>query len=159
MKLVVNSLGIEENFESWWYQILAEKGFSPLTHPTTKGIHADMFVAMCHDTPALSTVKMWASDFKRWQGSLGEDAQTGGPATATSEDNIDIVHYKVVDDMWITTAQIANPISICREKVENILNPGLGVMKVSTWGCHVFWHLCQVDFITRKSDIFGCRPN
>ncbi|XP_014782743.1 uncharacterized protein LOC106878136 [Octopus bimaculoides] len=57
---------------------------------------------------------------------------TQGPATATTQENIDLVHHMVIDDRHLNVNQITNAVSIFCERVENILHNKLGMSKVST---------------------------
>ena len=52
------------------------------------------------------------------------------PASATTQENINRVHYMVMDDRRLTVNQIANAVAISRERVEN---QELGMSKVSAW--------------------------
>lgn len=44
-----------------------------------------------------------------------------------------IVHHIMMDDSEMSLSQIANAISICRKRVDNILHNELSIMKVFTW--------------------------
>ena len=94
---------------------------------TTKDIHADMVATLGDDAPALSTVKKWAAEFKK-QGrtSLEDDPRSGRPSSATTQENIDLVHQMVIDDRRLTVNEIAEAVAISRERVENILHKELG---------------------------------
>uniref|UniRef100_A0A3Q0SYF5 Tc1-like transposase DDE domain-containing protein n=1 Tax=Amphilophus citrinellus TaxID=61819 RepID=A0A3Q0SYF5_AMPCI len=58
------------------------------------------------DAPALSTMQRWAAQFKRGRMSVENDPRSGRPATATTQENIDLV----MDDRHLTVNQIANAV-------------------------------------------------
>ena len=86
-----------------------------------------MVATLGNDAPALSTVKKWAAEFKRGSESLEDDPTSGRPASATIQENIDRVHYMVIDDRRLTVNQIADAVAISRERVENIPHQELGM--------------------------------
>ena len=60
---------------------------------TTKEIHIDMVSTLWDDTPALSTVKKWAAEFKRGRESLEDDPRSGSPSIATTQETLGDSHY------------------------------------------------------------------
>ena len=114
---------------------------------TTKEIDADIVSTLGDDAPALSTVKKWAVEFKRWRESLEDGPRSGRPSTATTQENIDCIHQMVINDRRLTISHLANVISISRERVENILHNKLGMSKVlARW---VPWLLTPDQKLTR----------
>ncbi|XP_030765734.1 protein GVQW3-like [Sitophilus oryzae] len=83
--------------------------------------------------PSFSTVKFCAAEFKRGRKSLGDDERSGRPKTATTDDNIAKVHHMVLDDRRgrIKVREIAEVMSISKERVCHILNQDLGMRKLS----------------------------
>ena len=106
------------------YQKFAEKRICP------EEVHAEMVATLRDDAPALSTVKKWATEFKRDRKSFEDDSRSGRPSTATIQENIDRIHQMVMDDKRLTFNHRANAMSISHERVENILHKKLGVSKV-----------------------------
>ncbi|XP_076065286.1 protein GVQW3-like [Oratosquilla oratoria] len=80
---------------------------------------------------ALSTVQKWAAEFKRGRENLEDDLRGGRPATATTQENNDRIHHIVMDERRLTVNQMANTVSISRERIENILHKELEMSKVS----------------------------
>lgn len=58
-----------------------------------------MVSTLWNDAPALSTVHKWAAEFRR-EGSLDDNPGYECSATATTEENIDCIHY--MDDRQLT---------------------------------------------------------
>lgn len=52
-----------------------------------------MVATLGDDTPVLSTVQIWAVEFRR-----GRERLEGVPSTADTEGNIDCVHHMDMDD-------------------------------------------------------------
>lgn len=71
---------------------LQKKGLGP------KAIPVEMVITLRDDVPALSTVLKWATEFRRGREGLKDDPNFGCLVTATTEENIDHVHYMVIDD-------------------------------------------------------------
>lgn len=80
-----------------------------------KDIHSDMVATLEDDAPALSLVQNWTAEFRRGRKSLEDDSRFGYPATAITEENIDHVHYMVMDDKHMAINQIDNALSISCE--------------------------------------------
>ena len=80
-----------------------------------------MVATLGDDAPALSTVKKWAAEFKWGRESLEDDQRSGRPCTATTQESINRIHQMVMDDKSLTANHIANVMSICSKRVENIL--------------------------------------
>uniref|UniRef100_A0A3Q0RHJ7 Mos1 transposase HTH domain-containing protein n=1 Tax=Amphilophus citrinellus TaxID=61819 RepID=A0A3Q0RHJ7_AMPCI len=98
---------------------------------TLEDIHADMVATLGGDAPTLSTVQKWAAEFKRGRERLEDDPRFKHPATATIQENTDLVHHMVMDDRRLTVNQIANAVGISQERVGNILHNKTGMSKVS----------------------------
>ncbi|XP_014781847.1 uncharacterized protein LOC106877455 [Octopus bimaculoides] len=90
-----------------------------------------MVVTLGDDASGLSAVQKCTNECRRRTEILEDDITFGGPATATSEENIDCVHEMEMDDQRLTINQITNAISISRKSVENILYNNICIMKVS----------------------------
>ena len=105
---------------------LQKKGLAP------KYIYPDVVATLGNDARALLTVKKWAAEFKRGRESLEDDLSFGRPASRTSQEKIDRVHYMVMHDRRLTVNQIADAVAIFCERVENVLHEELGMSKVST---------------------------
>ena len=57
--------------------------------------------------PSFTNVKFWVAEFKRGRKSLGDNARSGRPETATIDENIAKVHQMVLDDRRIKVREIA----------------------------------------------------
>lgn len=98
---------------------------------TPKEIFEDMAKTLGEDAPSYSTVKRWAADFRRGRENLEDDARSGRPATATTEEMIDDVHDIIFADRRISERRIAVELEISQERVHNIIHQELGMSKVS----------------------------
>ena len=63
---------------------LCKKGMTP------KEIHDDLMKTLGNESPSYSTVKTWASEFKRGRESIEDDARSGHPKDATTDENVEI---------------------------------------------------------------------
>lgn len=81
--------------------------------------------------PSFTTVKFWAAEFKRGRTSLGDDERLGRPQTATTDDNIAQVHQMVLENRRIKVTEIAEAMSISKERVCHILIEHLGMRKLT----------------------------
>lgn len=70
-----------------------------------------------------------AVEFRKGRDSLENDPRSGYTAVAITEENIDHVHYILMDDRRLTTNQIAKAIKMCQESVENIQHNELDMTK------------------------------
>ena len=86
-----------------------------LSHISYEDIHTDMVATFMtgEDVPALSTVQKWAAAFKRGRERLEDDPRSRRPATATTQENIDRLQHRVMDDRRVY--QMANAVGISRE--------------------------------------------
>ena len=57
--------------------------------------------------PSFTTVTFWTDEFKRGRKSLGDGERSGGPKTATTDENIAKVHQMELDDCRIKVREIA----------------------------------------------------
>ena len=96
----------------WCYHIFAEKRISP------KEFHI-----LEDDAP---TVKKWAAEFKR-VGETLKMTQDWDVLPRPPLKKTDRIHHMVMNDRRLTVNQIANVMSITRERVENILHKKLGM--------------------------------
>ena len=90
-----------------------------------------MVSSLGDDASALSTVKKWATKFKRGRESLEDDPRSGRPSTATTQENIDRIHQMLINDRRLSISHLVNVISISHERVKNILHIEFGMSKVS----------------------------
>lgn len=81
--------------------------------------------------PSFTTVKFWAAEFKRGRTSLGDDERSGRPKTATMDDNIAEIHQIVLDNRRVKVREIAEAMSMSKERVCYVLNEDLGMRKLS----------------------------
>jgi DNA-binding Xre family transcriptional regulator len=88
-------------------------------------VHGDSF-------PSFSTIKKWASKFKRGCTSLEDDPREGRPKSATTPEIIEQVHDMVLDDRRMKVREIAETIGISKERVRYILHEELDVKRLCT---------------------------
>ena len=79
---------------------------------------------------SFSTIKKWAADFKRGRTILEVDLREGRPKSATTPEIIEQVHDKILDDRRIKLREIAETISISKERVGYILHEELDMEKL-----------------------------
>lgn len=65
---------------------------------TTKYIYVDTVATLGDGASASSTVQMQAVEFRRGRESFENDLRYGRLATYITKENIDFVHYMVMDD-------------------------------------------------------------
>ena len=100
------------------------KGLAP------KKIHAEMVATLGDDSPALSTVKKWAVEFRRAWESFEDDLSSGCSFPVTTQKNTGCIHDMVMDDRCLAVSHIANVLGISHERVENIFCEEPGLSKV-----------------------------
>ena len=81
--------------------------------------------------PSSSTVKKWASEFKRGHTSLKDDPRERRPKTATTLETIEKVHNIVLDNRQIKLCEIVEALGISEERVKNILHKELRMHKLA----------------------------
>lgn len=99
------------------FQVTTEKGVSSQGHGCCLG----------DDNPFLSTTQKWTAEFKSGKESLEEGTSSGGSSTASTEENIDRVHYTVMGDRQLTIYGIVNAINISHDRFETSLHNGHGM--------------------------------
>ena len=104
---------------------LCKKGMTP------KEIHKDFMKTLENESPSYSTVKKWDAEFKRGKESIENDAKSGRPKDATTDENVEIVHNLVVCDRRRDLRSIASEGGIRFGAVQTILTDILGMSKVS----------------------------
>ncbi|GFW46156.1 histone-lysine N-methyltransferase SETMAR [Trichonephila clavipes] len=77
-------------------------------------------------TPSFTTVKFWATEFKRCRKSLEDDELSRRPSTATTDENIAKFHQMVLDDCRIKVREISEVMNMSKVRVCHILNQYLG---------------------------------
>ena len=87
-----------------------------------KEIHADTVATLGYDSPALSTVKKWAAEFKMDRESLEDDLRSG--RVPTLEKTL-TAFIKQWDDRCLIVNLIANIMSISHEQVEKFFSRNL----------------------------------
>ncbi|GFV01620.1 histone-lysine N-methyltransferase SETMAR [Trichonephila clavipes] len=87
---------------------------------------------LCMGTaPSFTTVKFWASEFRRSRKSLGDDERSSRPNTATTDETIAKVHQMKLDDRRLKVKEIAEVMSMSKERVCHILCQYLGMRTFS----------------------------
>ena len=67
--------------------------------------------------PGKSTVEKWFAKFKRGEMSTEDDARSGRPKEAVTDENIKKVHKIILDDRKLKLIQIAEALKISKERV------------------------------------------
>jgi len=81
-------------------------------------------------SPSFSTIKKWASEFKRGLTSLEDDPCEGHPKSATTPEIIEQFHDMILDDRQMKVHEIAETIGILKECVGYILHEELDMKKL-----------------------------
>ena len=76
-------------------------------------------------------MKKWAAEFKRMRESIEDDARSGRPKNATTDENVEIFHNLVICDRRRDLRSIASEVGISFGAVQTIPTDILGMSKVS----------------------------
>ena len=98
---------------------------------TPKEIYEDFMKTLGNESLSYSTVKKWAAEFKRGRESIEDDARSGRPKDATTDENVETVHNLVMCDRRRDLRCIASEVGISFWAVQTILTDILGMSKVS----------------------------
>ena len=85
---------------------LCEKGTTP------KEILEDFMITLENESSSYSTVKKRAAEFKRGRESIEDDARSGHPKDATTDENVKIVHNLVMCDRRRDLRSMASEVGI-----------------------------------------------
>jgi hypothetical protein len=114
------------------YKILCKRRFN------TKGNSFKVYKSLWELFSLFSTIKKWATKFKRGCTSLEDDPREGPPKSATTPEIIEQVHDTVLDDRRMKMREIAETIGILKEHVRYILHEELDMRKHCTrWVPHL----------------------
>ena len=83
------------------------------------------------ESPSFSTVKKWATEFKRGRESVEDDGRSGHPKDATTDGNVKVMHTLVMCDRKGDLRSIASEVGERFGAVQSILTDILGMSKVS----------------------------
>ena len=84
--------------------------------------------------PAKSTVEKWFAKFKRGEMSTEDDARSGRPKEAVTDENIKKVHKIIFDNRKVKLIEIAETLKISKERVGHIVDEYLNMRKLcSKW--------------------------
>ena len=98
---------------------------------TPTEIHEDFMKSLGNESPSYSTVKKWTAKFKRGRESMEDDARSGRPEDATTDENVEIVHSLDMCDRRRDLRSIASKVAISFGAVQTILTDIFGMSKVS----------------------------
>lgn len=94
-------------------------------------------VAFGDDAPSRTTVFEWFAEFRRGRRSLEDEARTGRPVEATTNENIAAVRAMVEEDARLTVVQLEVAIGISSGSIRTILHEKLGLHKIcARWVPH-----------------------
>ena len=84
--------------------------------------------------PEKSTVEKWFTKFKRGEMSTEDDARSGRPKEAVTDENIKKVHKIIFDNRKMKLIEIAETLKISKERVGHIVHEYLDMRKLcSKW--------------------------
>ena len=85
----------------------------------------------CSDSrPEKSTVEKWFAKFKRGEMSTDDDARSGRPKEAVTDENIKKVHKIILHDRKVKLFEISETLKISKECVGHTLNEYFGMRKL-----------------------------
>ncbi|XP_066302907.1 histone-lysine N-methyltransferase SETMAR-like [Branchiostoma lanceolatum] len=90
-----------------------------------------MVKTLGEDSPSHSTVKKWVANFKRGKESVKDDPRSGRPKTATTDNQVEAIHFMTVNDRRVTIRHIEHSLGISFGSVQNVLSNILGMNKLS----------------------------
>ncbi|XP_046976469.1 histone-lysine N-methyltransferase SETMAR-like [Vanessa cardui] len=82
-------------------------------------------------SPSYSTVKEWAKQFRLGRQSIEDEPRPGRPSKAITDENIQFVEEKVLEDRRLKTKELAAMTGLSKTTVLRILHEHLGMNKVS----------------------------
>ena len=77
----------------------------------SKEIHEDLLETLGKEPPSYSTVKAWASMFKRGRDRVEDDGPSGCPKDATADENVKVVHILVMCDKRLDLRSIVSELA------------------------------------------------
>ena len=80
--------------------------------------------------PGKSTVEKWFAKFKRGEMSIEDDARSGRPKEAVTDENIKKVHKIILNDRKVKLIEIAETLKISKERVGHIVHEYLNMRKL-----------------------------
>ena len=80
--------------------------------------------------PGKSTIEKWFEKFKRGEMTTEDDAFSGRPKEAVTDENYKKVHKIIWDDRKVKLIEISETLKISKECVGHILNEYLGMQKL-----------------------------
>ena len=105
--------------------------FNKVMTPNCKEIHEDFMKTLGNESPSYSTVKKWAAEFKRGGESIEDDARSGSPKDATTDENVEIILNLVMCDRRLDLQSIVSEVGISFGAVQTIPTDILGMSNVS----------------------------
>jgi transposase len=105
---------------------------------TPNEIHLKFIKVYGDSSPLFSIIKKWAAKFKLGHISLEDDPRDGRPKSATTPEITEQVHDMLLDDRRMKVHEIAETVSISKERVGYILHEELGIKKLcARWLLHL----------------------
>ncbi|XP_025160565.1 histone-lysine N-methyltransferase SETMAR-like [Harpegnathos saltator] len=80
--------------------------------------------------PGKPTVEKWFAKFKRGEMSIEDDARSGRPKEAVTDENIKKVHKIILNDRRVKLIDIAETLKISKERVGHIVHEYLNMRKL-----------------------------
>jgi len=83
-----------------------------------------------NSAPGKSTVEKWFAKFKRGEMSVEDDARSGRPKEAVTNENIKKVHKIILNDRKVKLIEVAETLKISKERVGHIIHEYLDMRKL-----------------------------
>lgn len=105
-------------------------------HLQLKGLNATEIKAELNavhgaSAPSYETVRYWINELKHGRQGTSDAQRPGRPKSATDEENVQKVHKMVTENRRVNLDEIAEALSISKERVHHILHDVLDMNKIS----------------------------
>lgn len=98
---------------------------------TPSQIRERMMCVFGSSCPSEFTIKFWSKQFKLGRESLEDDARSGRPVSAVTNENVAKVKKIILEDRRVKQWEIARDVGISKERVNEIIHVHLNMSKVS----------------------------
>jgi len=105
--------------------------FSFLEGKSRSEIKERLDVVYGDSSPSMAAVKNWFNEFQRGRTSVFDEPRPGAPKTTTTENNVTKIHDLVLADRRLKIREIAETVSMSKDRVGHVLHEILGIRKLS----------------------------